>query len=213
MPRFFIIVNRIKESLLLGWAGIFTVYQKFNYRSHRILRISVAAILIAYFLFCGVFLTLRYLVLPNVGLYKSEIEHFASQFVGKQIGVDEINASWSGLHPRLQLKGVVIYGDGDQAALTLPEVDATLSWVTLVTGQLRLEALEILQPDLEIMRDESGKVFIASIALNMDKTEDAKGLDWLLSQKQISIINGSLRWQDKLRGAPELELKDLTFIL
>ena len=213
MPRFLIIVNRIKQSLLSGWARIFTSYQNFNYRSHRILRISVAAILIAYFLFCGVFLTLRYLVLPNVGLYKSEIEYFASQFVGKQIGVDEINASWSGLHPRLQLKGVVIYGDGDQAALTLPEVDATLSWVTLVTGQLRLDALEIVQPDLEIMRDETGKIFIAGIALKMDKTDDTKGLDWLLSQKQISIINGSLHWQDKLRGAPELELKDLTFIL
>ena len=47
----------------------------------------------------------------------------------------------------------------------------------------------------------------------MDKSEDTKGLDWLLSQKQISIIDGSLLWQDKLRGAPELELKDLSFIL
>lgn len=213
MPRFLIILNRIKESLLLGWTRIFTAYQAFNYRSHRILRWSVAAVLIAYFLFCGVFLTLRYLVLPNVGLYKAEIEQVASQFVGKQIAVDEINASWSGLHPRLQLKGVVIYGEGDQAALTLPEVDATLSWMTLVTGQLRLEALEILQPDLEIVRDEIGKIFIAGIALSMDKTEDAKGLDWLLTQKQISIINGSLHWQDKLRGAPELELNDVNFIL
>ena len=166
------------------------------------MRWSVAAVLIAYFLFCGVFLTLRYLVLPNVGLYKSEIEQLASQFVGKQIGVDEINASWSGLHPRLQLKGVVIHGDSDQAALTLPEVDATLSWITLVAGQLRLEELEILQPDLEIMRDETGKIFIAGIGFNMDKSGDTKGLDWLLSQKQISIINGSLRWQDKLRGTP-----------
>ena len=213
MPRFLLLLNRIKESLLLGWTSFFTAYQAFNYRSHRVLRWGVAAILIAYFLFCGVFLTLRYLVLPNVGLYKSDIEHVASQFVGKQIGVDEINASWSGLHPRLQLKGVMIYGDGDQAVLTLPEVDATLSWMTLVTGQLRLDALEILQPNLEIMRDETGKIFIAGIALSMDKSEDTKGLDWLLSQKQISIINGSLLWQDKLRGAPELELKDLSFIL
>ncbi|MEY3580456.1 MAG: hypothetical protein RI984_1560 [Pseudomonadota bacterium] len=213
MPRFLILLNRIKESLQSGWTSFFTAYQAFNYRSHRLLRWSVAAVLIAYFLFCGVFLTLRYLILPNVGLYKSEIEQVASQFVGKQIGVDEINASWSGLHPRLQLKGVVIHGDSDQAVLTLPEVDATLSWITLVAGQLRLEELEILQPDLEIMRDEKGKIFIAGIALNMDKSGDTKGLDWLLSQKQISIINGSLRWQDKLRGAPELELKDLTFIL
>ena len=213
MPRFFILINHIKDSLQSGWTSFFTAYQAFNYRSHRLLRWSVAAVLIAYFLFCGVFLTLRYLVLPNVGLYKSEIEQLASQFVGKQIGVDEINASWSGLHPRLQLKGVVIHGDSDQAALTLPEVDATLSWITLVAGQLRLEELEILQPDLEIMRDETGKIFIAGIGFNMDRSGDTKGLDWLLSQKQISIINGSLRWQDKLRGAPELELKDLTFIL
>jgi uncharacterized protein YhdP len=164
MPRFLILLNRIKESLKSGWTSFFTAYQAFNYRSHRILRWSVAAVLIAYFLFCGVFLTLRYLVLPNVGLYKSEIEQVASQFVGKQIGIDEINASWSGLHPRLQLKGVVIHGDSDQAALTLPEVDATLSWMTLVAGQLRLEELEILQPDLEIMRDEKGKIFIAGIS-------------------------------------------------
>ena len=213
MPRFFIIVNRIRESLLNAWASVFAAYKEFNYRSHRILRFAVAAALITYFIFCGIFLSLRYVILPNVGVYKAEIERISSHFIGKHISVDQINASWSGLHPRLQLKGVVVYGEGDQAALTLPEVDATLSWMSLLTGQLRLEALEILQPDLEILRDEAGKIFVAGIPLNTNQTADEHGLDWLLTQKQISILNGSLRWEDKLRGAPELELKDVNFIL
>ena len=213
MPRFFIIVNRIRESLLNAWASVFAAYKEFNYRSHRILRFAVAAALITYFVFCGIFLSLRYVILPNVGVYKADIERISSHFIGKHISVDQINASWSGLHPRLQLKGVVVYGDCDQAALTLPEVDATLSWMSLLTGQLRLEALEILQPDLEILRDEAGKIFVAGIPLNTNQTADEHGLDWLLTQKQISILNGSLRWEDKLRGAPELELKDVNFIL
>ncbi len=213
MPRFFITIDRIRVSLLQAWASVFAAYKEFNYRSHRILRFTVAAVLIAYFLFCGIFLSLRYVILPNVGVYKSDIERISSHFIGKLITVDQIDASWIGLHPRLQLKGVVVYGDGDEAALTLPEVDATLSWVSLLTGQLRLEALEILQPDLEISRDETGKIFIAGIALNTSQTEDEHGLDWLLTQKQISILNGSLRWEDKLRGAPQLELKDVNFVL
>ncbi len=213
MSRFFITIDRIRVSLLQAWASVFAAYKEFNYRSHRILRFTVAAVLIAYFLFCGIFLSLRYVILPNVGVYKSDIERISSHFIGKLITVDQIDASWIGLHPRLQLKGVVVYGDGDEAALTLPEVDATLSWMSLVTGQLRLEALEILQPDLEILRDETGQIFIAGIALNTSQTEDEHGLDWLLTQKQISILNGSLRWEDKLREAPLLELKDVNFVL
>ena len=48
--------------------------------------------------------------------------------------------------------------------------------------------------------DETGKIFIAGIALKMDKTDDTKGLDWLLSQKQISITNMVFQSREKKRG-------------
>ena len=95
----------------------------------------------------------------------------------------------------------------------LADVDKTISRGCGVWGKKQFMGKEYMGVNRStFLVDEKGKIFIAGIALNMDKSGDTKGLDWLLSQKQISIINGSLRWQDKLRGAPELELKDLTFI-
>lgn len=154
-------------------------------------------------------MSLRYVVLPNIDHYKPEVERLASYFVDRPVTINTIQASWHGLYPTLQLRDVVIHNHEGSPALILPEVDATLSWLSLLTGELRLHTLELNRPDLEIERDVEGKIFVAGIAIDTNKSDDGRGLDWLLSQRQIVIRGGWVRWRDLQRDAPELVLANV----
>ncbi|HVL77528.1 MAG TPA: YhdP family protein [Noviherbaspirillum sp.] len=173
----------------------------------------LAAAIVAYFAFCALVLGIRYVVLPNIDAYKPQIEALASEAIGNPVTIGALNASWSGLHPRLALDSVVIHGHDGKPALSLPSVAATLSWWTIAAGELRLNSLEIDRPDLEIARDAQGRLHVAGIQLAAGQQSDGRGADWVLSQREIVIRGGRLRWIDNLRGAPELVLDKVDFVL
>lgn len=168
---------------------------------------------LGYFVFCALLLGMRYLVLPNIDAYKPQIETLAARAIGNPVSVNALTASWSGLQPRLALDTVVIHDRSGNAALTLPRVDATLSWWSLLAGGLRLDSLVIERPDLEITRDEQGRLYVAGIQIDGSGQDDGRGADWVLAQHEIRIRGGRLRWIDRLRGAPELALTDVDLVM
>lgn len=181
--------------------------------SGKALRLFLKFTLVAYFLFCVLFLVLRFGILPNVDRYKPEIEQIASRSIGRNLSVSTINASWQGLNPRLSLGDVVIRDRHGRTALVLPDVSATLSWWSVVLADIRFAKIEILRPSLDIERDADGKIFVAGIFFDTHKENDGKGLDWVLKQHEIVIRDGVLRWTDQLRSAPTLALLDVNFVL
>jgi len=170
-------------------------------------------LLVIYFLFCALVLTLRYIVLPHIDNYKPDIERFASQAIGNKVTVATIDASWTGFWPKLSLHNVAIHDKFGNKALKLPEVSATLSWLSVPFGELRLHHLEIDRPDMDVRRDADGKLYVAGIYIDTGKSGDGKGLDWVLSQREIVIRDGRLRWNDDKRAAPELVLDEVNFML
>ena len=181
--------------------------------TRRFLRILFKFSIFIYFLFCALFLILRLAVLPNVDRYLPDIERVGSQMIGRNLSISTIDASWHGLNPRLVLGNVVIRDQQGNAALVLPEVSATLSWWSVLIANLRFDQIEILDPSVDIKRDVDGKIYVAGFFLDPKKESDGKGLDWILSQHEFAIHQGKVRWTDHLRGAPELLLSDLNFVL
>jgi uncharacterized protein (TIGR02099 family) len=179
----------------------------------RALGILLKLLVLAYFAFCILFLGLRYVVLPNIDSYKASVERLATRALGNQVGIATIAASWDGLQPQLSLGKVSIHDKSGNEALSLPMVSATLSWWSLMVGDLRLETLEITRPDMDILRDADGGLHVAGIPIDTQKEGDGKGLDWVLSQGRIVIRDGRLSWKDLKRGTPELVLSDVGFIL
>ena len=204
--------NRIKQNLQLGWRKVRAGYDMVNRITHHALGWVMLVLVIAYFAFCAAFLSLRYLVLPHIDAYKAEVEQLASHFVNRSVRIAGIEASWHGLNPRLRLESVVIHNDEGESALVLPEVNVTLSWWS-VLGDLRLLALELSHPDLDIERDSDGRFFVGGLRIDPAKPDDGRGLDWLLAQHEIVIRHGELRWRDQLRAAPDLVLTDISFVL
>jgi len=188
-------------------------YTQANRASHHLLGAALKLTALAYFLFALVFLGVRYVVLPNIDHYKPQVEQIASNAVGQTVRIESLAASWEGLRPSLQLSGVVIHDRQGRPALQLPGVSATLSWWSLMVADLRLYSLEIRQPNVDIQRDAGGKLFVGGIFIDPNKKSDGRGAEWLLSQHEIVVRDGRVRWNDLQRGAPELELNGVTFVL
>lgn len=170
-------------------------------------------LVVAYFIFCALVLGLRYLVLPNIDNYKTNVEQMVTDALGNRVSIATIDASWKGLRPYLSLHNVVIHDKFDNEALRLPNVSATLSWWSVVTGDLRLHRLEINRPDMDVMRDANGHLYVGGIFIDTKTSGNAKGADWVLSQHEIVIRDGRLRWNDYQRVAPELVLDGVNLVL
>jgi uncharacterized protein (TIGR02099 family) len=177
-----------------------------------LVRFVAWGLLAVYFLFALAVLFTRYYALPRVGEYKGEIERYASRALGQRITVGAIEAGWQGLRPELLLADVTLYDRDGRAALRLPAVEATLSWTSVLVASPRFYSLVFDRPRLEIRRDEAGKFYVAGMQLRAE-TEDAGIAQWVLAQREIVIRDASLTWDDELRGAPQLALPAVNFVL
>jgi uncharacterized protein (TIGR02099 family) len=197
----------------LQWHALWEKRHGINAGTRRALSLVLTGVLIAYFIFCALFLALRYLVLPNIDVYKPQVEQLASKAVGRKVSIATIHATWRGLNPHLTLTNVQIHNQHGEQALSLPKVAATVSWWSISALDLRLETVEISRPDMDIERDKAGNFYVAGILIDREKDDDGKGLDWLLSQREIVIRDGWVRWNDAMRAVPELVLNKVDFVL
>lgn len=205
--------TKTTDRLAAAWHATQKIYRTVNTVTHHTLGVLFKLAVVVYFIFCALVLALRYLVLPNIDGYKPEVEQLASHALGSKVTIAAINASWVGLRPRLALHDVVIHDKFGNDALNLPDVAATLSWWSVPSGGVRLHRLEIDRPDMDIRRDADGKLYVAGIYIDTGKSGNGKGADWVLSQDEIVVRGGRLRWNDYRRAAPELVLEDVELVL
>jgi uncharacterized protein YhdP len=206
-------LKRIGNQAGYGWRRARVAYRTANRVSHHLLGAVLTGLLVLYFVFCTTVLGLRYLVLPNIERYKPDVEQMASKALARRVTIATIRASWQGLNPHLVLGNVVVHNRAGEPALSLPQVAATLSWKSLLVADLRLDTLQIDRPDLEVERTADGRLYVAGVLVEHTGNDEGKGLDWLLSQRQIVVRNGWVRWRDAQRGAPELTLEKLDLLL
>jgi uncharacterized protein (TIGR02099 family) len=201
-------------ALAARWRRLRAAYRYANLASHHVLGFTVKAALLAYFAFMLLFLALRYAVLPNIDLYKPDIERAASRALGNQVTIARVYASWRGLHPHLHLGDVHLRDRQGRQLLALPSVSATLSWWSVVAAEPRFDRLEINAPQLDVRRTPDGVFWVAGVRIDPSRKEEGGGGgDWLLRQHEVVIREGHVTWTDQLRAAPVLELSQVTMVL
>jgi len=156
-------------------------------------------------------LVLRYIVLPDIERYHTDIVAASSRALGRTVEIGRIEADWNGLRPRLLLSDVKVLDARGQIAVELPRLHNTVAWSTLIAGELRFHSLELASPDLLVRRDSQGKIFIAGITAEAQAgvTSDASTSDWWLRHSNIIVHGGHIVWQDDMRAKPPLEFKDV----
>ncbi len=195
-PRFM-----LKASLRLVWKG-------FSHLS-RITLIGAVLLMLAG---GGLLLGLRYWILPDIERYHGIITVSASQAIGQPVSIGKIEADWRGIRPHLLLTDVHILDKQGQTALALEHVDNVVSWMTLLTGEVRLYSLELDQPNLVIKRDAQGMLYIAGVVLS-GKSSDKNLADWLLHQARVVVRDANITWQDEQRGTPILAFDHVNLLI
>lgn len=204
-----------------------TLAQRFGtgcVRSLRwILRTTFVVLVVAYFVLGVAILVARHVVLPNLDSRRDWLESVVGERLGLTLSVGHIESDWAGLQPRLKLTDVRLSRrDAPDDALSnpplrLPQIDATLSWRSLLTLSPHLSSVHVLAPEIELRRLASGGWQVAGFAFDpsVPQAPDDGGrlLDWLLSQGLVSVSDARLRYVDA--RAPDharvVELQDVQF--
>lgn len=198
--------------LAVRWRRLRAAYRVANLASHHVLGFTIKLVLLVYFALAVLFLVLRYAILPNIDLYKGDIERMAGNALGSRVTIARLAASWHGLRPALSLAEVRLHDAAGREVLALPQVDATLGWWSVAAFEPRFASLEIRGPRLAVRRGLDGVIEVAGIRLDPDKGEGG-GADWLFRQREIVIRDGRVDWRDELRGTPPLALEGVTLAL
>ncbi len=156
-------------------------------------------------------LAIRFILFPNIDSYKNDIAAYASKTAGQKITIGNIYTTWDGISPHIALFDVDLYDTESRPALKLPNVEATLSWLSVPLLRPKLANLLVNSPELTIRRKPDGSVYLAGIILGGASKPDFP--NWLLSQTEVDIKNAQVIWQDELRQAPPLALQQLNLKL
>ncbi|MDE2365468.1 MAG: TIGR02099 family protein [Betaproteobacteria bacterium] len=152
-------------------------------------------------------LSLRYWLLPDIERYRETIASAISRASGQYVTIGQISADWDGLRPHMMLRMIQVHDEEGNTTLLLHRLEGTLSWLSILHGNVHFREIEIEQPDLIVRRDTAGVIRVAGFAFNAELSEGNSGFsDWLLRQRRVTIHNANILWQDDKRGAPELEL-------
>lgn len=180
---------------------------------HRVLRrtlkVTLAAAFVVYCVAAGVFLGLRYVVLPRIDDFRPRIEALVSDKLHARVHIDKLAPHWSGFEPGIDVTGLTIRDSQGQLALAVPHATATVSWRSLARGKPALASLVVDQLDLLVARAADGSLWVAGVEVPTARTGNDTFLTWLLSQEAIVLRGGTLRWRDATRNAPELALRDI----
>jgi len=166
---------------------------------------------------CAALLLVRFVLLPRVENYAPEIMDRLSQMLGAPVTIETVTTGWDGWNPTVDVTGLRVRGtpgSEDRPDLLLPRVSATVSWLSIVTLEPRLKEFSIEKPELVVTRLKDGRFRVAGVEFDpSDASGSGRFTDWLLKQREISIHDALVVWNDEVTGAPQLVLDDVDFKL
>jgi uncharacterized protein YhdP len=154
---------------------------------------------------------LNWLIVPRIDEFRPALERLTRQATGLQIQIGQLQARSGGLIPSFALRDVRLLDAQGQAALQLPEVLVAISPRSLL--KRGLEQLVIEGAQLEIKRTADGRFWVAGIDIGSFAPSDPQPLlNWLFSQTEWALLNGSVLWRDEQQGL-QTELQQVNWVM
>jgi uncharacterized protein (TIGR02099 family) len=150
-------------------------------------------------------------IVPRIAEFRPRLETEASKVLGMPVRIGQITARSEGMIPSFELRDVVLLDPAGREALRLPRLLAALSPSSL--WGMGFEQLFIDQPDLEIRRTSSGRIYVGGLDMSQSRSDSNAAANWVFSQTEFSIKGGTIRWVDELRGAPPLALTQVEAVI
>ena len=177
----------------------------------KLLKVLSWLIVVAGILFTVGFLVFTFLVLPRLDHYRSNLESRLSTVVGRPVTIGQLSGAWDGLAPRFELRRLSI-ANPDGPALTLDQVAVKPSWISLLVFEPRLALIEVKGPTIDLKRARNGLFYVNGFTSSAGSGNGSIG-NWLLQQRQISVLDARISWQDEYLNLPRLTLNQGEFEL
>jgi uncharacterized protein (TIGR02099 family) len=178
----------------------------------RVLRLAAVLAAVLLLVFCLLQLLLRFVLLPQIGNYRGEMEQQLSAAIRLPVSIGSIEGRMQGIRPRLELRNLDIKDASGRPALSFNNVVGVLGWTSLLRWSPSFDLLEVTAPELAVRRDAAGIFFVAGLQVNTDRSGPDLSA-WLLDQDTVAIRNARVTWTDELRQAPALTLENLNLQL
>ncbi|HSV54666.1 MAG TPA: YhdP family protein [Burkholderiaceae bacterium] len=178
--------------------------------SAAVARWSLWLLLAAWLAFTVAWGALHGWIVPRIGEFRPMLEAEVSKVLGVPVRIGEITAQSMGLIPSFELNNVVLLDRQGREALRLGRVLAAVSPASAL--KLGFEQLYIDGPELDIRRGVDGKIRVAGLEFSATAKE-GEAADWLFSQTELVIRNGTVHWTDEQRAAPPLALRQVDFVM
>lgn len=169
-------------------------------------------------LLAAVTVTIVRLLLPDIGIYRGEVEAWVSRYMGYPVAMHTLDATWYGWIPHLHLTNVDLLNKAGTKAITHFEsaeirIDpvATLAKRSFIPRQLTISGFT-----LTVSRRSDGGFSVQGIDVgDMDtvQTGDSELADWLLRQRTIKIEKATVEWIDYMHGQEPMQLSDVALTL
>ncbi|MDD2546045.1 MAG: YhdP family protein [Burkholderiaceae bacterium] len=150
-------------------------------------------------------------IVPRIGEFRPQLEAQATRALGVPVQIGALEAHTQDWIPSIELHDVALLDPQGRTALQLPRVVLALSPRSLL--KLGFEQIYIERPELDIRRTADNQILVAGLPLTDDPQGDSTAADWLFSQGEILIRQGTLRWTDEQRTAPPLGLSQVDVLL
>ena len=173
------------------------------------LRVLLGIALVVYFIAAGLFMGLRYGLLPYVDSFRPRIETLVSEKIHAQLTIGKLAPHWTGFQPGIDVTNLMIRDHEGKVGLNIPHATATVSWSSLWKFKPILSSLIVNQPDVLIERGSDGSLSVAGVVAPSTHTGNDTFSSWLLRQQAIVLRGGTLRWHDARHDAPELALQNI----
>ncbi len=154
---------------------------------------------------------LHFVIVPRIGELRPWLEQQASAALGVQVQIGSVAARANGLIPSIELSQVRMLDQQGREVLRLPSVIAALSPRSALNRGF--EQLYVEGPVLDVRRSADGRVWVAGLELSTVQDTDGSAADWLFSQTELALRQGTVHWTDELRGAPVLTLTGVDVVL
>lgn len=172
-----------------------------------VLRMLAAAWLAMVVLWCG----LHFLIVPRIADLRPWAEQQASKALGLTVRIGDMQAHSNGIIPSVALLRVTVFDQEGREALLLPSVTAALSPRSVLGWGF--EQLHIDSPVLEVRRKADGSWWVAGLALASEQSGDDTLMDWLFSQPEVAIVQGSIQWTDEMRDVAPVQFQHLDLVI
>jgi uncharacterized protein (TIGR02099 family) len=166
----------------------------------------------------AVVVTLIRLFLPDIGIYRGEIEAWVSNYMGYPVVIHSLDATWEGWVPHLQLSDIDLLNKaGTQAITHFDSAQIKIApLATLVKRRIMPKQLTINGFELAIARLSNGAIYIEGINVSdaqISQLGDNELAEWLFKQEQIKIENARIEWLDIKHQQQPILLTDVSLTL